>query len=164
MRLDAELQQAWQKDRSRSLERRRWIARLCALGLVDSAAMAMKQMGVVKHLPDLPLESFDSDGVVGSRAAYALGLPDAPLGALSYALTLALAGIADTATHRRSPWWGVLLGAVVAGGALGAIGYGLDMAFVEKKACAYCIPALLLSLGIVPFAVPEVAGAIRRLL
>ena len=138
----------WQN--SPKLKRRRAIAVLCAAGLVDAALMALKQFGAVKKLPDLPLKGFDSDAVVSSKAAYVLGTPDSSLGALSYAVTLALNG-----WLRPSRTWKFLFGASVLGGAIGAAGYGWDMISREKKACAYCIPALLINLSLVPLAMSE---------
>ncbi|HEX9103531.1 MAG TPA: vitamin K epoxide reductase family protein, partial [Polyangia bacterium] len=93
--------------------RRRWIARLAALGLVDAAAMSLLQTGSIRRLPDLPLRGFDSQRVVSSPAAYVLGVPDATLGAAQYAGTLVLASLVDTPRLRRRGWWPLLLGAVV---------------------------------------------------
>lgn len=139
----------------RSLRRRRWLTALGALGLVDAAMMALYQLGVVRRLPDLPLPHFDSNAVVGSRAAYVLGTPDATLGALQLAATLALAGAGGTRKSGRSPWLGVALGASTIGGAIGAAAYLYDMIAREKKACAYCIPATAISFAMLPLGLAE---------
>ncbi len=140
---------------SPSLKRRRRLTWLGALGLVDAAIMSLYQMGAVRHLPDPP--GFDSDHVVGSRAAYFFGAPDAPLNALSLSATLILAGAGGSRASGRRPMFDVLLGASVLGHAAGALFYLWDMIAREKKACAYCIPALLINLSLLPLGLAEIA-------
>ena len=142
----------WQN--SPKLKRRRAIAALCAAGLIDAALMALKQFGAIKKLPDPPIKGFDSDAVVSSNAAYVFGTPDASLGAISYAATLALNG-----WLRPSRAWKILFGASVLGGALGAAGYAYDMIAREKKACAFCIPALLINFSLLPLAIGELRAS-----
>jgi uncharacterized membrane protein len=157
-RVDADgLRETLLHDRSPSVRRRQWIARLAAAGLVDAAAMALHQMGAVKKLPDLPLRGFDSNKVVSSRAAYVLGVPDATLGALQYSMTMITASLVQ---RRRLS--SLLLGVVVAAGAVGAAAYLRDMVVKEQKACMYCIPALLINFAMVPLAAAELVAGRRR--
>ena len=73
--------------RSPSLRRRRWIGTLAALGLADFAIISLYQIGVIRHLPDIPGKVFDSDKVNASHKAYAMGLPDGTTGAaLNFAM------------------------------------------------------------------------------
>src|SRR5688572_20874539 len=94
---------------SRSLKRRRRLALLSSVALADSALVALRQMGVVRHLPDPPGRLFDSDAVTGSRAAYVFGLPDAAIATTAYALNLVAASAARTRPGRRSVWSILLL-------------------------------------------------------
>jgi len=151
------IQKSLRHGRSPSLKRRRAITWLGAAALIDSALMSLQQMGAIRHLPDPP--GFHSDEVVGSRAAYILGAPDAPINALSTAVTLVLAGAGG---EPRRPMFDVLLGVSVLANAAGALFYLGDMIFREKRACAYCIPAALFSLGMVPLALPDSLRALRR--
>lgn len=142
-------------DADPSLRRRRWLSVLGAAGLVDAAIMGLYQMGVIRRLPDPPLPHFDSNAVVGSRAAYVLGAPDATLGALQLAATLVLAGAGGTRKSGRSRWLGVLLGLSTLGGAVGAAAYLYDMIAKQKRACAYCIPAAAISFAMLPLGLAE---------
>src|SRR5439155_19108873 len=120
----AQIRGSLRRGDSPSLRRRRKLAWLGAAALIDSAVMTLFQMGALRHLPDLP--GFASDAVVGSRAAYALGTPDAPLNALSTSVMLVLAGAGGEPRH---PMFDVLLGASVVANAAGAVAYLADMIF-----------------------------------
>ncbi|MCW8141412.1 MAG: hypothetical protein KIT58_21120 [Planctomycetota bacterium] len=69
------LRKALREGRSPSLARRRGVAALSALAMIDAGLVALQQMGAVR-LPDPP-GPFDTDAVVGSREAYVFGAPDA---------------------------------------------------------------------------------------
>ena len=154
----AQIRKSLLHGQSPSLRRRRALTWLGALGLMDSAVMTLYQMGAIHHLPDPP--GFDSDRVVGSRAAYFFGTLDAPLNALATSATLILAGAGG---EPRPPIFDVLLGGTVVANAIGAAAYLFDMVAREKRACAYCIPAALISLGMLPFALPELRRGWRAL-
>ena len=68
----AELQQK----KTEGLKRRRKIIGLSLLGMGAMAAVTLFQTGILKHLPDPPIDGFDSDKVNSSDTAYALGVPD----------------------------------------------------------------------------------------
>jgi hypothetical protein len=95
------IQKSLRHGRSPSLKRRRAITWLGAAALIDSALMTLQQMGAIRHLPDPP--GFHSDEVVGSRAAYIFGAPDAPINALSTSVTLVLAGDVRCSTCSSAP-------------------------------------------------------------
>jgi len=52
------------------LDTRRKVILLSALGLVDFSIISLYQTGVIKSLPDLPFEVFDSNKVNASEDAY----------------------------------------------------------------------------------------------
>ncbi len=59
---------------------------------------------------------WDSNGVNASPTAYALGVPDGPLRAIHYGVTLALAAVGGNRRTGRGRVWDVLLGGAVLGG------------------------------------------------
>jgi uncharacterized membrane protein len=148
--------------RAPELRRRRTIAALCSAGLVDFAVISLYQVGILRHLPDLPGRLFDSDSVNASTKAYRLGVPDGPLGALQYAATLALAAAGGTWRTGRRPLFACLLGLSAAGGALAALDYLRDMLFVQKRVCPYCLVGAGINLALVPLALAEVRDARAR--
>lgn len=124
---------------SPSLRRRRAIAALSAIGIVDFAVISLYQLGVIRHLPDPPGRIFDSDKVNGSRKAYLLGVPDGPLGALLYAATMTLAGAGGSRRTGRGRWLDWLLGGAALAGVAGAAQYLYDMIRNQERACPYCL-------------------------
>ena len=62
-----------------------------ALAIASLAVISARQLGLIKHLPDLPGEVFQSDALTTSPDSRVLGLPDGPLGLVNYAVTLLLA-------------------------------------------------------------------------
>lgn len=155
------IRKAWRSGHSPSLKRRRRIAGLAAVGLVDSAVISLYQLGAIRRLPDLPLPGFDSNRVSGSKAAYALRMPDGPLGALFYASTLVLLAFRGDRKTGRKPWASLALGGAVLSGCVGAMGYLLDMALVERRACPYCLVAAGTTFAIARLTWPEVSDAVR---
>jgi uncharacterized membrane protein len=150
--------------RSPSLQRRRWIGTLAALGLADFAIISLYQIGVIRHLPDPPGKLFHSDKVNASAKAYAMGLPDGTAGAGLYALILMLASAGGTRRTGRHPIFDLLLGGAVAAGVVGAFQYLYDMIRNQERACPYCITGAALNFGMLPFVVPELAESARGLL
>jgi uncharacterized membrane protein len=139
----------------RSLRRRRGIAGLCAVGLVDFGIICLHQLGVIRHLPDPPGRVFDSDEVTTSRRAFATGIADGALGALLSATMLVLAaagGRRRTGRGRVFDW--LLAGAAVAGAA-GAVGGLRDMISKQHKACPYCLTGAAINLVVLPLALKE---------
>lgn len=154
MDIDA-ARRALRDEHGASLARRRRVALLAGIGLVDFAVISLYQTGVIRHLPDPPGRIFDSDCVNASRKAYRLGVPDGPLGALLQAATLTLAaagGRRGTGRRRIFDW---LLGGATLAGAAAALDYLRDMIFVERRACPYCLLAAGLSLAMLPPALRE---------
>lgn len=146
------------------MERRRKVAGLAALGLVDFAVISLYQIGAIRHLPDLPGRLFDSDRVNASRRAYAMGLPDGTTGAGLYALILMLASAGGTRETGRHPVLDFLLAGAVAAAAGGAAHYLYDMVRHQKRACVYCIAGAGLNFSMVRWVLPEAMAGIRWLL
>jgi uncharacterized membrane protein len=148
---------------SDSLRRRRWISVLSVVGVIDFAIISLYQMGIIRHLPDPPGAFFDSDEVNASRTAYALGVPDGPLGLGLYAITLILAGAGGDNRRRRHPVFDVLVGGAVAAGVVGAAHYVYDMIRHQQRACPYCLVGAVAHVAMLPSAVANATVAIREM-
>lgn len=146
-----------------SLQRRRRIGLLAALGAVDFAVISLYQLGIIRHLPDPPGRIFDSDKVNASHKAYALGVPDGTLGLGLYAATLILASAGGSSRTGRHPVFGLLLGGAVAAGVIGGAQYLYDMVRNQERACPYCITGAFLNFGMLPLALPEAVRGAKRL-
>lgn len=135
---------------------------LSAVGLADFAIISLYQLGVIRRLPDVPGRWVDSNQVNASLAAYPLGVPDAPLGALMYATTMTLAGTGGTRATGRPRVLDWLLGGVALAGAAVAARYLWEMATSERRLCPYCLVGAGLNFGILGLAIAEVrAGDVR---
>ena len=157
------LRQELQHDDSGDVRRRRTIIGLSLVGMASMTAVSLLQTGIVKHLPDPPLDGFDSDNVNSSRTAYALGVPDGSvsLAALAANIPLAAAGGADRAI--RHPW--LPISAALKAGIEAAIAgwYFYQMPAKEKAWCLYCITGALANFGIFGVSIPEATKAWVRL-
>ncbi len=153
---------AMRRGGGQSLDGRRRVAGL-ALGAISCfIPVAAYQVGVLRHLPDPPIPGLDSDTVDASGEAYHRFLTaDAALGISSYGVTLALAamGPADRATTKQ--WLPIALAAKVAFDAAGAIYLTLEQLTEHRRVCTYCTAASVLTLAMLPAAVPEAAQAWR---
>jgi uncharacterized membrane protein len=135
-----------------SLDNRRKIIFLAAMGLCDFALISLYQSGVIKKLPDLPLPYFDSNEVNASKKAYASGLPDGTSGALMYAVTMMLASYGGDRNSGREKIWDRLLMGAAAIGSVAGLQYLYDMAFKQKKICMYCVGGAFLNLSMHSYA------------
>ncbi len=98
-----QLRRELQEGRSDDLWRRRAIIGLSLLGAAAMTAVSLFQTGVVKHLPDPPIEGFDSDKVNSSDTAYMLGVPDGTVSLASLAANIPLAAWAARTAQRSNP-------------------------------------------------------------
>jgi len=107
--------------------------------MTSMAVVTLLQTGVIRHLPDPPLNSFDSDKVNTSDTAYALGAPDGALSLAGLAVNLPVAAFGGVSRAEQIPY--VSLAAAVKSGleAAAAGWYFYQMPAKEKKWCAYCI-------------------------
>jgi hypothetical protein len=69
---------------SYELDIRKKIITLPAIGLTDFAIISFYQTGVLKKLPYLPGNIFDSNKVNSSPVAYIMGIPDGPISAVVF--------------------------------------------------------------------------------
>ncbi len=150
-------------EHSEDLDRRRKVIGLSALGLVDFSIISMYQTGVIKSLPDLPFEVFDSNTVNASEDAYQFGAPDGPISAVAYAATMVLASAGGDEQTGRKPVLDVALGAAVAGNAVGAIFYLYKMIFVQKKICLYCVTGAAVNIASAVIVAPLFSKALKKM-
>ena len=147
------------------LKRRRGIFALSMAGIGIAQIVSLYQVGIIKHLPDPPLDVIDSNKVNASDYAYKrLQTPDGVLMILTYALTAWLAASGGKDRAQTLPAVPLLMGVK----ALGDVLTNLELAREEwndnKKLCAYCQGASVLSIIILCLAAPEAIRAARGLM
>ena len=150
-------------DYSSALRRKRQIVALSALGLLDFSLITLYQTGVIKHLPDLPGDLFDSDYVNASEEAYRFGAPDAPLSAVVYGLTVVLATAGGTEKTGRPPAMDLLMGGALLANAGGAANYLVNMITEQKKVCLYCVAGAAINFASLAVAWPDIRDGVRRI-
>ena len=159
----AELRDDLQNSTDVDVRRRRAIILASLAGMTSMAAVTLLQTGVVRHLPDPPLNSFDSDQVNSSDTAYALGAPDGTLSLAGLALNLPLAAFGGVRRSEQVPY--VPLAAAAKSGveAVAAGWYFYQMPAKEKKWCAYCIAGAIANAAIFALTLPEAIKAWKHL-
>jgi uncharacterized membrane protein len=125
-------------------EHRRNIALLSAIGLIDFVPISLYQLGIIRHLPDLPGELFDSDYVNASDEAQVAGLPDGPVSLMMYAANLVLVAGALKKKKKRNVFDYLIAGNSL-GQAAGGAYYLYNMATEQKKICPYCVTGALIN-------------------
>lgn len=150
------------ESRGRFLKNRRGI--LC-LGLVSAANMgliALYQMGIIRKLPDFGMPRMDSARVNGSSQAYSyFATPDAVLGLVSYAGTIALAAMGPHDRARRHPWMPLAMGAKLGFDAAVALRLTAGEATKYGVYSIWSLAAAAATLAAVPMALPECGEALR---
>lgn len=159
-RLSHELRETTSPD----LRRRRWQIGLSLVGVAIGKIVTLYQTGIIRRLPDPPVDVFDSTRVNASNYAYKrLQTPDATLMIVTYGITAALAAAGGKNRAEEQP----LLAVATAAKMAMDVGTNLKLAqeeWAENKAlCAYCQTATLLSLASLVLALPEATRALRRL-
>lgn len=160
----SQLSEELREGKSPDLCRRRWIFGLSMAGLTIAQIVSMYQVGIIKHLPDPPLDVFDSDKVDASDYAYKRGYtPDGVFMLFTYASTAWLAAMGGKERSKDMPLVPVLMGLK----ALVDVVANMELAREEwndnKKLCAYCQKANLFSLLTLALAVPEALRGVRAL-
>lgn len=158
-----QLREELQQGKTDSLRRRRAIIGCSLVGMAAMAAVSLLQTGVVKHLPDPPLESFDSDKVNSSDTAYMLGVPDGTISLASLAVNIPLAAFGGARRAREQPLVPLMAAGKAAVEAAVAGWYFYQMPAKEKKWCGYCITGALMNFAILALTLPEAREALSAL-
>lgn len=146
------------------LRRRRAIVGLSALSAGAMLAVSLYQVGLLRHLPDPPLLLLDSDAVDASGEAYVeLHMPDAPLGLLGAAITIALASAGGADRAQRQPWLPLLLAAKTATDAAMAVGLTVEQGTRHRRFCSYCLVAAVANAATAPLSMREARRAWRSI-
>ncbi len=156
-----ELRRELQEKQTKSMRRRRAIIGLSLLGMGAMTAVSLFQTGVIGHLPDPPIDSFDSDKVNSSDTAYALGVPDGTLSLASLAANIPIAAFGGENRAQEQPIVPVLAAGKAIIEAAVAGWYFYQMPAVEKKWCGYCITGALCNIGIAALTLSEASEAIE---
>ena len=159
----AELRNQLQNSTEAEMRRRRAIILTSLVGMTSMGFVSLLQTGVVRHLPDPPLDSFDSDKVNSSDTAYALGAPDGTFSFAGFALNLPMAAFGGVSRSEQAPY--VPLAAAAKSGieAVAAGWYFYQMPAKEKKWCAYCIAGAIANATIFALSLPEAIKAWKYL-
>jgi len=160
------LRRELQQDHSVAMRRRRAIIGLSLIGMGSMAIVSAFQTGLLKHLPDPPLDLFQSDEVNSSDTAYHWGVPDGTISLASHATNIVLAAYGRRDRAAAEPW--IPLAACVKAAAETAVAVRYlfyEMPIVQKKWCGYCITDALMHIGTFSVTVPEAWAALtgRRL-
>lgn len=146
------------------MRRRRWLVGLSLFGVAIGQVVTLYQTGIIRRLPDPPVDLFDSERVNASDYAYKrLQVPDAVLMIGTYAATAALAAAGRRDRAERMP----LLPVALAAKTLFDVGTNLKLAQEEwadnRALCAYCQTASLVSVVSAVLALPEAARGLARM-
>lgn len=144
---------------------RRAIVGMSLIGMASMAIVSLYQTGLLKHLPDPPMEGFDSDQVNASNTAYHWGVPDGTVSMTSHAADVAFAAFGEAHRAEKQPWVPLFLTGKKAVEAWVAGRYLFyEMPFVEKAWCGYCITDACMHLGTFVLSIPEAVKAASGLL
>lgn len=149
---------------SDGLRRRRAVAALNLVAIGSMAAVAMYQIGLIRHLPEPPLRRLDADRIDAAAKAYrTLSAPDAVIGLRSYATTLALVSMGGEDRAHERPWIPIALAAKSAADAIQAGKLTRDQWVDHRSFCSYCLVAAGATFAALPLVLPEAAEALRTL-
>jgi uncharacterized membrane protein len=158
-RLREELQNSERSD----VNLRRAVIGLSLLGIGAMTAVSLFQTGIVKHLPDPPIDGFDSDKVNSSDTAYALGVPDGTLSLASLAANIPLAAFGGENRAEEQPLIPLAIAAKASVEAVVAGWYFYQMPTKEKAWCGYCILGAAANFGIAALTLAEAKRAWKNL-
>lgn len=135
------------------------IVALSGLGMANATFVALRQLDVIRHLPDPPLSSFHADVVTTTPQSFVFGVPDAPLALASLALNipLALAGGPNRAEER--PWLPFAAATKAMTEAGITMWYFMQMPTRLHVWCMYCVAGAALNVTIAALAMPEARRA-----
>lgn len=158
-RLREELQNSEKAD----VNLRRAVICLSLLGIGAMTAVSLFQTGIIKHLPDPPIDGFDSDKVNSSDIAYALGVPDGTLSLASLAANIPLSAFGGENRAETQPLIPIAIAAKTTVEAAFAGWYFYQMPTKEKAWCGYCILGAAANFGIAVLTLKEAKRAWKNL-
>jgi uncharacterized membrane protein len=157
------LRQALQEEDTKSLRLRRGVIISSLVGAASMTAVTLLQTGVVRHLPDPPIRSFDSDRVNSSDTAYRLPVPDGPISLATFAANIPLAAFGAGDRSRKWPLLPIAIAVTAGIEAVAAASYFYQMPAREKAWCGYCIIGALASFAVFGLTIPEARQAVALL-
>ncbi len=147
------------------LPQRRGIVGLALVATCSMGLISLYQMGIIKHLPELPLRGLDADKVDASAEAYSrFATPDGALGLGSYAVTLGLAAMGGKDRAREQPWIPLALAAKVAFDTSQAVRLFIDQRTKYHAWCFWSLLAASSTIAAVPLVIPEAYAAMTQVL
>lgn len=158
-----ELREELQTNKSKNLKRRRAIIGLSLVGMGAMTAVTLLQTGIIKHLPDPPIDGFDSDKVNSSDTAYALGTPDGTISLASLAANIPIAAFGGANRAEKQPLVPLFAAGKSVVEAVAAGWYFYQMPTKQKAWCGYCIVGALANFGIAALSLPEAIDAFNSL-
>lgn len=130
---------------------------MCCMGLIS-----LYQMGIIKHLPELPIKGLDADKVDASEEAYRhLDMGDAFIGEGSYAVTAGLAAMGGKERAKTDPWIPLALAAKAGADAAQAARLTYDQFARHRAGCMWCLIAAAATVTTAVLAMPEAKSAYR---
>ncbi|WP_447980007.1 vitamin K epoxide reductase family protein [Candidatus Nitrospira bockiana] len=159
-----QLRRELQQGEGPDLRIRRAIVGLSLVGMASMAVVSLFQTGVIRHLPDPPLDRFNSDKVNSSVTAYHWGVPDGTVSMAGHAVNVALAAVGGPQRVREQPWVPLIAAAKAAAEAAVAARYLFyEMPIVQKTWCGYCIVDALAHIGTFALTLPEAGKALAAI-
>ena len=155
-----ELSRALREGNGTFLKARRWVVSLALFNIAAMGAISLFQIGILKHVPEVPLPGADADKINGSAQAYEiLQMPDAFLAIGSYAATAALAAMGPPDRARTLPWVALGMGVKTLADAALAVRLLISQPTKFKTYSAWCVAGALAALATAPIAWPEARSA-----
>ncbi|MDQ6788484.1 MAG: vitamin K epoxide reductase family protein [Acidobacteriota bacterium] len=158
------LRRELQQSESEEIQRRRKIIGLSLVGVAAMTAVSLFQTGIIKHLPDPPIDGFDSDKVNSSDTAYALGVPDGTLSLASLAANVPIAAFGGENRASEMPLVPIFAAGKAVVEAAAASWYFYQMPTKEKAWCGYCIAGAITNIGIAWLTLSEAKQAWKSLM
>jgi uncharacterized membrane protein len=158
-----ELERSIRGSDSSEMRYRRAIVGVSLIGMAAMGFVALLQTGVVKKLPDPPVDTpnFDTEKVNTSEEAFSYGMPDAPLVLVTHATNIAIAAAGPADRHRDRPWLPLTaLAMALPQAAIAAKYLFYQMPKVDKAWCPYCVVDALTHFATVALTIPEAARAL----
>jgi uncharacterized membrane protein len=157
-----QLRRDLQRGDTMHMKLRRAVISVSVLGASSMAPVTFLQTGIVRHLPDPPVQGFHSDAANSSLIAYRFGAPDGPMALASFALNVPIAAFGAADRARTKP----LIPLLAAGKA--AIDAATSAWFFNqmrrgKKWCPYCVLGAVSSAAVFLLTLPEAHAVWRRI-